>query len=307
MARRIHSGRNNMNRAFLAIPFLLLSFEISWGQSSYKGLTPGKSTRAEVEQLLGKPIERISENLFEYANSQEQLYIQYSKTSPAAIRIQLIYAQPRERDRVLEAERLPRVADTRRVNKQGSIEEYFGYPRYIVLTFDGTSETTVSTIGYYSRELFEANTPELAKNTLPPQNSAIKTGPASRPSDIPFLNANVVALRLFESGAEPVDVKQRQYTQRFSQAATRGIYPELNLQFPDPGREITFAYEIVFYRDRELYHRRKCDTSIMAGWLDSNHSCGVGWVDAGKWKPGSYLVEVFIEGRKVAATSFEVY
>ncbi len=56
------------------------------------------------------------------------------------------------------------------------------------------------------------------------------------------------------------------------------------------------------------------DLSIGAGFVSVSPSstaispsCGIGWVDAGKWPAGSYLMELFVEGRKVAAASFDVY
>lgn len=40
------------------IPFIILSVLLScaagFGQTSYKGLTPGKSTKADVERVLGR-------------------------------------------------------------------------------------------------------------------------------------------------------------------------------------------------------------------------------------------------------------
>lgn len=144
-----------MNRLFFGILFLLLACASCFGQTSYKGLTPGKSTKADVERALGQPTSQVSESLFEYSKGDSQIYIQYSKTSPAAIRILSIYSPAREREQVLAAEKLPRVADTRRTNKKGALEEYFGHPKYIVLTYEKNSQTQVSQIGYYSPELFE--------------------------------------------------------------------------------------------------------------------------------------------------------
>jgi hypothetical protein len=155
-----------VNKITFSILFLLLTCAACFGQSSYKGLTPGKSTRAEVERVLGRPTSQVSESLFEYAQGGSQIYVQYSKTLPTAIRIQAIYSPAIERSKVLAAERLPKVADTRRTNKHGALEEYFGYPNYVVLTYDESSQTQVGQVGYYSRELFESVTPELAKSTL---------------------------------------------------------------------------------------------------------------------------------------------
>ena len=156
-----------MRRTLIVILFVLFTSVICFGQSSFKGLTPGKSTRAEVERLLGKPTNQVSESLFEYAQGGSQIVVQYSKSSPTAIRLQVIYSPAIERSKVLAGERLPKVADTRRTNKHGALEEYFSYPNYVVLTYDESSQTQVGQVGYYSRELFESVTPELKKAPAP--------------------------------------------------------------------------------------------------------------------------------------------
>ena len=68
---------------------LLLSHLVCFAQSSYKGLTPGKSTRADVERAFGQPIESASKSktLIEYKSPENvgKLYVQYRDESPNAI------------------------------------------------------------------------------------------------------------------------------------------------------------------------------------------------------------------------------
>jgi hypothetical protein len=154
-----------MKNILTATVCLLLACVPCFAQSSYKGLTPGRSTRADVERVLGRPTSQVSERLFEYTKDGKQIYVQYSKGSPTAVRVQLVYSTPRERAQVISDERLPKVADTRRINKHAVLEEYFSYPKYVVLTYEENSQTRVSQVGYYSRELFEAATPELTAST----------------------------------------------------------------------------------------------------------------------------------------------
>lgn len=301
-----------MCRVLIIILFLPLSCVLVFGQTSFKGLTPGQSTRAEVEQALGQPTSQISERLFEYSKDGRVMYVQYSKNSPTAIRIQIVYSPPRERSEVLAAEGLPKVADTRRTNKQGALEEYFSYPKYVVITYQGNSQTQVRQVGYYSREVFEVSTPELPKTSSPAPARSATHASVSRVSDIPLLNANVVSLRFYESGADALGWDQREYKNRFSKEVTRGIYWALDLELPDPGRTINYTVERVVYRDGAFYNKGKCDLSIDAGFITSqttiiSPSCGFGWVVPGKWRAASYLMELFIDGRKVAAGSFEIY
>jgi hypothetical protein len=296
-----------MPRTLINILLVVLSCATCFAQSTYKGLTPGRSTRADVERLLGKPTNQVSESLFEYAQSGSQIYVQYSKTLPTAIRIQSIYSPAVERSKVLAAEHLPKVADTRRTNKHGALEEYFGYPNYVVLTYDESSQTQVSQVGYYSRELFESVTPELAKSTSTAAATSGSSVSGSGGVDIPSLNANVTGLLLFEGGAPAVPGVQKQYSTRFSSASTRSIYWELGITFPDPGRKIDYTVEAIVYRGGALYTRWKSDLYIKEGYTNAAPYSGYGYATAGTWLAGSYLMELFVDGRKVAAASFEVY
>jgi hypothetical protein len=154
-----------MSKTLGIVILLVISGVVCFGQSSFKGLTPGQSTRADVERVLGKPTKQVSERLFEYARDGQQIFVQYSKTSPIAVRLELVYPTARERAQVISDEKLPKVADARRTNKHAVLEEYFSYPKYVVLTYEENSQTRVSQVGYYSRELFAAATPELAAST----------------------------------------------------------------------------------------------------------------------------------------------
>jgi hypothetical protein len=82
------------HRTLSVILFLLLSCVTAYGQTSYKGLTPGQSTRADVERGLGQPIKDVSKTLVEYKSpgAESKLYVQYRDGSPAAVveRIELI-------------------------------------------------------------------------------------------------------------------------------------------------------------------------------------------------------------------------
>ena len=94
-----------------AIALILLTCIASFAQSSFMGLTPGKSTRADVERVLGVPQNKTSETLSEYKAPHDKkkyvreedlwsigeggllkIYVQYRDTSAAAVivRIELL-------------------------------------------------------------------------------------------------------------------------------------------------------------------------------------------------------------------------
>ena len=291
-------------KTFYAITLVMFMCAASFGQSVYKGLKPGQSTRSDVERALGQPVRQISERLFEYSKEGKQVYVQYSKESPTAIRIQLVYPTPATRSDVLSSERLPQVADTRRTNKKGALEEYFGNPKYIVLTYTDNSPNQVSQVGYYSRQLFESAIPELS-------TSAASPSPEARPADIPSINANIISLRFFESSrtyAPPYG--QREYKTRFANSQTRFVNYEISLQHPAPGRVVPLSVNSLWRIDRTgTLLRNQVDDwiRIPADWTSSVFNTGTGNTDPGQWEVGTYTVELYVEGRKVAEGKFEIY
>jgi len=80
-------------RMFYTIAFVTLSCVACFGQSSYKGLTPGQSTRADVERVLGQPQKKISPTLVEFSGGADatKIYVQFADESVAAevLRIEL--------------------------------------------------------------------------------------------------------------------------------------------------------------------------------------------------------------------------
>jgi hypothetical protein len=133
------------------------------GQSSFQGLTPGKSTRTNVENLMGRPVRQLSETLSEYKSSQraEQVFVQYVRDSDAIARIEVTYAYAIDRSAALGSANLPQRPTGWQINSKNRLEEYFS-PALVVLTYMGADVSTgVTRIGYYSRQLFETSSARL--------------------------------------------------------------------------------------------------------------------------------------------------
>jgi hypothetical protein len=183
-----------MRRTLTVILFVLFTSVICFGQSSFNGLTPGKSTRAEVERVLGQPVKKVSATLSEYAPRQLKLtnagvtlnsgkiYVQYRDGLPAAIaeRIELLLCARDERSieirnsecKVLsmhdEYDRGPDSAlSGGALDAYQSVGDkiiwYFGPPRYMTRTDIHKASATGSSSevrwGFYSKELYEATAP----------------------------------------------------------------------------------------------------------------------------------------------------
>jgi len=144
----------------LAVALVLLACGLCVGQSSFKGLTPGKSTRIDVERTLGKSIKALSPTLVEYRPQPltGQIFVQYRSNSPVAERIQFFCRTENSTcDDFIKSLKLnlPEEPDSAKtpLSANARYTYYFGPPRYVAATID--DEGTAS-LAFYSRELYEA-------------------------------------------------------------------------------------------------------------------------------------------------------
>ena len=155
-----------MRKAAISNLFLLLVCAICLGQSSYKGLTPGKSTRADVERALGKPVKELSKTLVEYRPQPltGQIFVQYREGSTVVERMEMIcQTSCDDLIRTLNL-RLPKEPDESDLSKLVDGDRWkslYGSPRFIVTSgaIPDVSEDSSppSRVAFYSRELYEAD------------------------------------------------------------------------------------------------------------------------------------------------------
>jgi len=125
---------------------------------------------------------------------------------------------------------------------------------------------------------------------------------------IPSLNATVTALKFFEGSTNAPPREQRVYANRFDKSKTRYIFWELNLEHPAQGHPVDFSIEAIWYRpNNSVLRRQTLQTSLEADWTWSYHQWGFGWDKPGNWEVGSYQVDLYVDGKKVASDVFEVY
>ena len=125
---------------------------------------------------------------------------------------------------------------------------------------------------------------------------------------IPSLNAQVTALRFFETPYNLLPLEQRGYTDRFAKSDTRFIGWELNLEFPSPGRRISFTVEQVWYHNfGRVLARQTLQTYLEPRWTSSYHNQSWGWQNPGNWGGGSHRLDLYVQGQKVASGWFKVY
>ncbi len=124
---------------------------------------------------------------------------------------------------------------------------------------------------------------------------------------IPSLKGVVTQLKIFEGGQGGVADDQRNYQNSFSSSSSRFIYWELNLSHPAPGRRLEFAIDEVWYGpDGSEFARNTTSSHILDTWSTSNHYSSWGWNEPGKWKPGTYRVDIVVGGKKITSGSFVI-
>lgn len=164
-----------MKTTLIAVLFAGLS-TICHAQDAYKGLTPGVSTRYQVERVFGTPVNTLSSTLFEYFGTPDvsKIYVQYAETTPpVALRIELLCdMQPTVRrgcfalvgkgdllDIWIEAKADARI-QTRPEESSSSSVTYYGSPDYVVSSRVEKAGKEQYRIGFYSKALYEAALPK---------------------------------------------------------------------------------------------------------------------------------------------------
>lgn len=158
-------------RNTFAVALLLLLCGLCFGQSSYKELTPGKSTRADVGRVLGQPIKELSKTLAEYKSPEGvwRLYVQYRDESPATIVERIEQTCLTDRDgtynQCFELGQLGGVLSdafsvTTRQDGSAHRVAYYGAPRLIAVTTIIKGLKLEFRKAFYSKELYESVVPK---------------------------------------------------------------------------------------------------------------------------------------------------
>jgi len=131
-------------------------------QSSYLGLTPGRSMRSDVESALGQPVRVLNATEFEYSPPEgiAKVGVQYRAGSAVAERIDVYLLQPVLRSALIQKFNLPESPAAKGTNAEGKVQEFFGEPKFLVFIYASAEATSgVTALGYYSRELFARTVP----------------------------------------------------------------------------------------------------------------------------------------------------
>lgn len=145
-----------------------------------------------------------------------------------------------------------------------------------------------------------------AKPTAPANDGNAKTPAVLSGAAVGTLKARVTAVRLFESGGEVPDRKDRVITSTFDALTTRFVNIELELEYPRAPRSIAFEVPCRFDGPDSTARIPTVRGSVDAGWVGSYHTAGWGARNRGMWPEGSYKVTCQGDGKTVATTEFKV-
>lgn len=126
-------------------------------------------------------------------------------------------------------------------------------------------------------------------------------------AQIPLPNVRATSVRFFESPYNLLPRQKREYAYRFGNGKPRFIAWELNLSHPAPGSRVDFAIEQLWLRgDGSRLARQTAQTYIEPNWTTSYHNASWGWREPGKWRAGSYRIDLYVKGQRIGSGSFQV-
>jgi hypothetical protein len=289
------------------LAFLVVALSITVAaQASFNGLTPGKSTRPEVERLLGKPVKEHSQTLIEYSPQRAtgRIFVQYAPDTAVVERFEFLCRTPTttcaELTRLLKLPLSDMAFWTASYadDSSGKTVRYYGAPVYLAITVDNESEGSFYSLSPARVALYSA---ELYKTAVDATEDEDKR-------DRPQLA--VRSLRFFESGQDSLPFEERVYHRRFAGEGTRWVNYEITLAYPKAklGRPISIT--CVWSRDGPMQPiRQVLDNNYDSAATYRIYNRGLGRVDGrgfaerkGKWK-----AEIYVEGQLVATGTFEIY
>lgn len=146
------------NRMLRIIIFLLLISTTSFGQSSFQGLTPGASTRDEVNRVLGRPVNTDSTIIAEHTPPEgvQKVEVVYARNSDVASQIYIHLPRPVTRRALIQKFELPQQADLREKGENGYLHELFGGQSLLTLVYESAdADSGVKLIVYHSKASFD--------------------------------------------------------------------------------------------------------------------------------------------------------
>jgi len=125
----------------------------------------------------------------------------------------------------------------------------------------------------------------------------------------PVPGASYQEIKFFESGPTiPPMGAARVYQAQFNHRTTRFVDWELHLTFPPVVSRVNFTiYATWYYPNGRVFGNETVNTFADVGWTTPAYTSGRGWARAGMWVRGTYRVDLFVNGNRIASGSFTIY
>lgn len=143
---------------FLQAAVVLLLAAPAFAVSTYLGIQPGLSTRANVQAILGAPVASPSSNVLEFRapSGGGRIVVEFRDKDGLVDKIERIFQKPVSRAAMMRSLELAGEPEERRNLREGNLVEYFGDIKTLALTYKtGEERSGIISVGYYSMELYE--------------------------------------------------------------------------------------------------------------------------------------------------------
>lgn len=151
-----HGDNTTRGRVRRLVLLLLGGASPAFAVSVYKGIQPGKSTRADVTAVFGQPSSqtgRVAE--YPIPPSEGRLLVEYTEGEPVVDRIERVFPRPVARAALVKALGLPDQPEERETRK-GQLIEYFGGLKVLSLVHvDEDSASRITSLNYLSLEMYD--------------------------------------------------------------------------------------------------------------------------------------------------------
>ncbi len=145
-----------------------------------------------------------------------------------------------------------------------------------------------------------------AKPEARPQAKSGGKAPDKPATALGLLKGKVLAVRLFESGGDVPERKNRVVATSFDALSTRFINLELELEYPAAPKRNEFEVPCQIQGPDSAARLPVVKVVIEQGWTGSYHNVGWGSPNRGLWPEGAYHVTCKDQGQVIATTDFKV-
>ena len=143
--------------------------------------------------------------------------------------------------------------------------------------------------------------------TAPPPQHVVQPPTGDLPG-FPVPGASFKVLRFFESGYAPPPVRERNYQAQFDRRISRFINWELHVTCPAVASRVEFTiYATWFDPNGRVFANQTVQAHADPGWTSPMYQSGRGYQRAGMWRPGTYRVDLSVNGSRIGSGSFTIY